>query len=142
MPIISNRTTLSIATRTPDSDTAAAFAALKWTQVKGVRSVGDIGVTWQTVERFVVGDAQPTQVRVAASSQSVALELIRIDDAGQDALYLAAYGAETAFRIIEPDGRTHYFRGLVTAWQNGGLTAGSLAVHQVSVAMQSPLITQ
>ena len=142
MPIVSNRTTLSIANRAPDTDTVSDFAALTWTQVKGVRSVGDIGVTWQTVERFVVNDAQPTQVRVAASSQSVALELIRIDDSGQDAMYLAAYGNETAFRIVDPDGRTHYFRGLVKSWQNGGLTAGILAVYQVSIAIQSTLITQ
>ena len=49
---------------------------------------------------------------------------------------------ETAFRIVDPDGRTHYFRGLVTSWQNGGLTAGILAVYQVSIAIQSTLITQ
>ncbi len=140
MPVASNRTTIYVSTRTPDADTLAGFAALPFTQVRGVRMVGDFGHAWQTQERFVVGDERPTQVKGAFSAQSISLELYRLDDAGRAILRDAA--GEVSLRIVEPDGETHYFRALVTSFMRGGFSPGSLADHKLTLSIQSTPITQ
>lgn len=109
-PTVASGTTLSVCAALPATKDQAGFAALTYTQIRGVRSVADIGKTHQTAQRNPIGSPFSYQTRVGYSSGNVPLELIRIADAGQAILRAAVdASASYSYRLTQPDGMTLYF---------------------------------
>lgn len=139
-PVIANGSTLHISTGS--ASTAEGYETLSWVQVRGVRSVPEITDSWQTAERFVVGDTRPVQVRTARAALQLQLELARCDDAGQQMLR-AALDDVTArsFCVRLPDGVRYYFSAQVNSVSHSGLSPGSLAELRVALAIQGDIIS-
>lgn len=141
-PIISNGSTLAVSTVLPASYDASGFAALTFTQIRGVRTVGDIGKQWRTAERNVAGAQRVDTVRAGGyASGSLQLELVRITDAGQDALRAAIDATVSySYRLTQPDGKTLYFSAAAISRQHGGFTAGSIADTKMTLSLDSDIV--
>lgn len=116
-------TTFSISTTVPAStvDTTGEYAALSWTAVGGIRTLGEFGDESQLVKFEVIGDGRTRQL--AGSKDAGVIEcMCAFDslDTGQLAM-IAAFdsGNEYAFRVVPNDGVTtdsiFYFKGPVTS---------------------------
>ena len=141
MPTSLAGSTLAVSRSTPADVTAAGFAVLSYTQIKGVKVVGEIGNQYATTTRNHIGLARPYQTMSGLAELSVQVELIRIADAGQDALR-AAVGVDAAcsYRAMRPDGSILYFTAQVNGLMNGGFTSTSIAEQKCNLAVLSKVI--
>lgn len=116
-------TSFRISTTVPAAtvDTTAEYAALTYTNVGGLRTLGEFGDESQLVKFEIIGDGRTRTL--AGSKDGGVLECLcafDLTDAGQLAM-IAAFDAnnEYAFRIEPDDGVTtnsvFYFKGPVTA---------------------------
>lgn len=141
MPTSLAGSTLAVAQSMPTDVTAAGFAALSYTQVKGVKVVGEIGNQYATTVKNCIGMARPYQTMSGLAELSVQVELIRIADVGQDMLR-AVVGLDVAYsyRVTRPDGSKIYFTAQVNGLMNGGFTSTSIAEQKCSMAVLSKVI--
>ena len=141
MPTSLAGSTLAVAQSTPTDVTAAGFAALSYTQVKGVKVLGEIGNQYATTVKNCIGMARPHQTMSGLAELSVQVELIRIADAGQDVLR-AVVGLDVvySYRVTRPDGSKIYFTAQVNGLMNGGFTSTSIAEQKCSMAVLSKVI--
>ncbi|PIG31059.1 hypothetical protein CLU93_5411 [Janthinobacterium sp. 35] len=141
MPTSLAGSTLAVSQATPADVTAAGFAALSYTQIKGVKVVGEVGTQYATSTRNCIGLARPYQAMAGLAELSLQVELIRIADAGQDVLR-AMVGLESAcsYRATRPDGSLIYFTAQVNGLMNGSFTSGSIAEQRCNMAVLSKVI--
>lgn len=141
MPTSLAGSTLAVSRSTPADVTAAGFSALSFTQIKGVKVVGELGTQYATTTRNYIGLARPYQAMSGLAELSLQVELIRIADAGQD-IIRAAVGVEPgySYRATRPDGSLIYFTAQVNALMNGGFTSTSIAEQKCSMAVTSKVI--
>ena len=141
-------TTFGISTTVPAStvDTAGEFAALTYTTVGGVRTLGEFGDESQLVKFEVIGDGRTRQL--AGSKDAGVLEcLCAFDDtdAGQLAM-VAAFdaGNEYAFRVEADNGTISnsiwYFIGPVTAKRVVAGENNSVLSIRFNVAVNSAVV--
>lgn len=111
-------TCLSISAALPATHDDAGFAALTWTEVGELETLGDVILNRQTgtFTRLYSGDSSVIKGGEEATTITPVLGLDR-GDAGQ-AIAAAAYKSpnDYAFRITESDGDKVYFVGKVTSW--------------------------
>ena len=132
-------TTLSVCAALPETLTQAGYEALTFTQVKGVRSVGDIGKTHQTLENRTIGKV-PYNQRVGIDINTLQLELFRIDDAGQYLLRAAVDDADSySYRVVAP-GLTRYFTAGCSARLPGTGDSKTICDTRVTLEIDSEVI--
>ena len=140
--------TFGISTTVPAStvDTAGEYAALTYTSVGGLRTLGEFGDESQLVRFEVIGDGRTRQL--AGSKDAGVLEcLCAFDDtdAGQLAM-VAAFdaGNEYAFKVEADNGVTTnsiwYFKGPVTAKRVVAGENNSVLSIRFNVAVNSEVI--
>lgn len=140
-PTLSNGTRLSVSTAPPLSPDRAGYEALSFTQIRGARTVGDIGKTWRTVDRAVMGSSRADTVRDGVhSGGTVQVELYRVPDAGQDILRSAVEAGSYSYRLVQPDGLTLFFTAEAISRLHGGFTPGSFADTKMVLAIDSDII--
>ena len=141
MPTSLAGSTLAVSRATPADVTAAGFAALSYTQIKGVKVVGELGTQYATSTRHHIGLVRPYQAMSGLAELSRHVELIRIADAGQDMLRTLV-GLESAccYRVTRPDGSLIYFAAQVNSLMNGGFTPTSIAEQKCNMAVLSKVI--
>ena len=141
MPTSLAGSTLAVSRSTPTEATSAGFAALSYTQVKGVKVFGEIGNQYATTVKNCIGMDRPYQAMSGLAELSVQVELIRIVDTGQDMLR-GAVGLDAAcsYRVTRPDGSQVYFTAQVNGLMNGGFTSTSIAEQKCSMAVLSKVI--
>lgn len=130
---------LLVAPTRPGAQTLAAYAALEYTQVRGVKVVGELGNQYATVPRNHIGLVRPYQAMTGALAElSLQIELIRIADAGQDILR-AAVGITPGYSYCarRPDGSELYFSGEMNTLMNGAFEAKSIAEQRCTMAVTS-----
>lgn len=138
-PISLVGSTLLVAPARPAAQTLAAYAALTYTQVRGVKVVGELGNQYATVPRNHIGLVRPYQAMTGALAElSLQIELIRIADAGQDILR-AAVGITPGYSYCarRPDGSELYFSGEMNTLMNGAFEAKSIAEQRCTIAVTS-----
>lgn len=141
MPTSLAGSTLAVAQATPVDVTASGFAVLSYTQVKGVKVLGEIGNQYATTLKNCIGMARPYQTMSGLAELSVQVELIRIADVGQD-LLRAVVGIDAAcsYRVTRPDGSKIYFTAQVNGLMNGGFTSTSVAEQKCNLTVLSKVI--
>lgn len=132
-----------IATSLPaDLTSAAAYLALPWVRMRGVRVVGDMQSQREVQIESVVGIDYPL-VRVGAQKATeLTLELIRLpDDEGQQQL-LAAFnaGASVSLCVKDCKGDTAYFSAVIGVFSRGGMQRGGLADRKATLTLLAPPI--
>jgi hypothetical protein len=104
------------------TDTTAEFAALSWTEVGLVESLGEYGDQSSSVTFAVIGDGRTRKAKGARDAGSVTITVAHdTTDAGQAALIAAeATYNNFAFKVVLPNrlnvtgtDEIQYFRGLV-----------------------------
>jgi len=130
---------LMVAPTRPGAQTLAAYAALEYAQVRGVKVVGELGNQYATVPRNHIGLVRPYQAMTGALAElSLQIELIRIADAGQDILR-AAVGVVPGYTycVRRPDGSELYFSAQINALMNGAFDAKSIAEQRCAMTVTS-----
>src|SRR5690242_14570483 len=104
------------------TDTAAEFAALTWTEIGLIESIGEFGDQSSSVTGAVIGDGRMRKAKGARDAGELAITVFHAgDDVGQAALEAAeASYANFAFKVVLPNrlnatgtDEIRYFRGLV-----------------------------
>lgn len=120
---------------------AAAFGALHFKQVRGVRVFGALASQYQTVAYQPIGAKVSFLRRVARAPQSLQLDLYRIADAGQDLLRTATKEDRPySFRIDVPQIGPHFFVAKASSRSLSGGTGSDLAGVSVTLELESPII--
>lgn len=141
MPTSLAGSTFAVSRSTPADATAAGFAALRFTQIKGVKVIGELGNQYATTIRNCIGLARPHQAMSGLAELSLQVELIRIADDGQDVLR-SVVGLDSAcsYRATRPDGSLIYFTAQVNGLMNGGFTSGSIAEQKCNMSVLSKVV--
>lgn len=109
-------TCLSVSAAAPTTHDAAGFAALTWTQVGELESIGELKITHATVTfaSLCTGKTSVTKGAEEAVTVPVVVALDR-DDAGQTLMTTArkSLTALYSFKIAESNGDIVYFRAYV-----------------------------
>ena len=141
MPISLAGSTLAVSRATPSDVTAAGFAVLSYTQIKGVKLIGELGTQYATTMTNAIGQIRPYQAMTGLAELSLQVELIRIADAGQDVLRaVVGLAAACSYRATRPDGSLIYFTAQVNGLMNGGFTPASIADQKCNMAVLSKVI--
>lgn len=123
-PVTTSGTRVFISTIavTNATDTLAEFAALTWTEIGLIETIGDFGDEASTVNFSAIGDGRVRKSKGARDAGTMALTCaFDAADVGQNALDAAEQtNSNYAFRVVFNDGPTAsysdtivYFRGLV-----------------------------
>lgn len=141
MPTIANGTGLSICMALPATLDQAAYEVLSFVQIRGARTVGDIGDQYQTGVADLIGALRPVQMRTGLAAQTIAVELFRIADAGQSLLRAAIDApGSCSFQLRASDGLTMYFTAAVSSRLHGTFQSGSIADTKLSLEVDSPVL--
>lgn len=134
-------TTFAVAAFLPAAYTEAGFAALTYTQIRGIKLIGDIVRQYETTKRDVIGEEVPYNQRTGRAAVSADVEVIRITDAGQ-AVLLAAFSAlwSYSFRLTRRDGSVMYFTAKPSDWSSGGFSPSSIADNRCTLQIDSEVI--
>ena len=136
-PISMAGSMLLVAPARPAAQSLAGYIALQYTQVRGVKVVGELGVQYATTTRKDIGMERPYQAMTGALAElSLQVELIRIADPGQDILR-AAVGLVPGYSYCarRPDGTEIYFSAEVNALMNGAFDPKSIAEQRCTMAV-------
>ena len=140
-PTIAAGSTFAICSTLPATYTQAGYAALTFTVVRGVRSVGEVGTQWQTTTRNDIGLSYSYTKRVGKAAATLQLEMLRITDAGQTMLRAAVDAATSyAYRIVSSDGNTQYFTAAAISRTQAPITSASLNSTNMTLAIDSLII--
>lgn len=119
-PVVAAGTRIYISASGPSAFTAAAFAALPWTKINGVRVAGELGNNWLTRDDEPLDDSGLTVKKKTFLSQiPLKLEVINlVEDSGQAILQEASgVNLSVCIYIHRKDGGKRYFAGQVTSYQ-------------------------
>lgn len=140
MPTVASGTTLSVSQALPATVNQAGFAALAYTQIRGMRSIPDIGEQYQTQPDNTIGRVRPVNRKVGLAALSLPLELIRIADVGQMVLRAAlTMSVSYSYRLTQVDGLVMYFTAGATSRMLGGFSSG-IADTKIMLEIDSAII--
>ena len=140
---ISAGSTISVSANAPLNRTAAEFGALTYTQIRGVRSVGDIGRVNETFQsRPLYG--KPSNVSVGSGVQSLTLELYRwISDGGQNIVIgLSGTRFEYSFKVVDAAGVVSYFTATSSQNAAGIGNGSSITDNRITLDLTSEVVTE
>lgn len=117
--------TLSISTTVQNDDLdLAGFQGLTYTKVSGVGSVGEYGISTNTLTHDTWDTLVAQKAKGITNAGDPAVEVARtIGDPGQEAMNIAGAANNYdnyAFKITNQDGSVDYLRGLVTGPTRSG----------------------
>lgn len=134
--------TLSIAAATPATEDVAAYAALTWTEIGNVVSMGELGDESEDVSFDLLKTGRRTHVNGVKDVGEVAVTIeVESADAGQ-VILRAANNTNTShsFRVTDTDGETRYFYGLVANLKDMERTASTYKGQTLAIRGQSAIV--
>ena len=136
-------TTVAIATGIPATFDKAGYEALTWVQIKGIVSVGAIGVTDAITDVPNLETGFTKGVKGARVGDVISMPIAQVTgDPGQVAAEAAAAGfTEYSFRINEPGPLTQYFSGLPMNWKRNERSTSSYAGYNLDVRLNYVPVT-
>jgi hypothetical protein len=131
--------TLSVSAAIPATYDAVGFAALTYTAVGEVSSVGDRGQTYEDVTFTTLADRATKHLKGTSDQPETAIELIiNRADAGQVLLKAASDSdAQYAFKIEYNNGEVDYFQALVYSFMTVGGDSNTVRTGTVNVRLDS-----
>lgn len=133
---------LAISAGTPATDNAAGYAALTYTNVKGIESIGTFGSTFEVVN-FQPLDGPLEKHKGPANNGSLNPRYaIDTTDAGQTLLRTAGDDASSklyAFQITLPDGAKRQFGGRVFGNPENVEGAASILTGSPAIEISTPI---
>ena len=108
-PFTNNGTRFYIANALPLTLTIAGYNLAIFTQIIGVRSIGEIGNSHEAIDFNTIGNIRYSK-KMGRAALSVPIELINLAGAGQSMINaLVNTNSASAFKIIATDNTTYYF---------------------------------
>ena len=139
-PFVNNGTLFYISASLPATYDSAGYAALAWTQIRGVRSIGDLGAAYETFESNVIGGIHHNK-RSGKAINTIQLEVIKIDDAGQTLLKSAFNStASYSYRCVAVDGAIYYFTAGCSYRMNNAGQSATIADIKTTLELDSELL--
>lgn len=135
---------------TTTTDTATEYAALTWTEIGLVESLGEFGDEASVVNFASLNDGRQRKAKGVRDAGNLALTVARdASDPGQDALIAAeATNNKFAFKVTYPDRVTptgtdgiDYFRALVSSKRNNVGSADSVIRRSFMLGIDSEIVS-
>jgi len=139
-PFTNAGTLFYISATLPASYDAAGYGNLSFTQIRGIRSTGDIGEAYQTFDYNPIIGTRYNK-RSGKLAKSLNAEIIIIDDAGQSLLKAALTSVNAySYKVLCVDGVIYYFTAECSQrFRNIG-QANSLADLKLTLEINSELL--
>ena len=137
--------TWSVSASQPASENEAGYAALSYTEVNDVESLGAIGPTFEdvTFTPLKTGIAQHRKGGVDYGSLSVSMATNE-DDAGQTLVAAGVDGANKnvvySHKITLQDGAVRYFQGQIFSNPENVGTASDIIKNEVNVMLSTGIV--
>lgn len=135
---------LYIATGIPATFDRAGYNAMAWTQVKGVVSIGSIGVTDGIIDVPDLETGFTKGVKGARTGTVIAVAMREIKGDPGQAAFKAACNAftEYSFKILEPaaSGEVEYISGLPHDWQRNERSTTAYAGFTANLRSNYPSV--
>jgi hypothetical protein len=101
----------------PATYDAPGMAAVSFTQIAEVVSLGSFGKKYNVVKHLPIDSRQTIKRKGSFDSGSLAVKVAHTSDSGQALLQAASNSDLTnAFKIVLPTGKIEYFTGVVTEY--------------------------
>lgn len=135
-------TTISISASLPATEDAAGYAALTFTAIGGVISVGEIGDTYEGSSYSELNTGRSITVKGAASGGTIDVPYIPdYSDAGQAIVDTAlTLDNDYSIEIVRSDGLTEYFQGRIMSRRNASAEASSVRQRTFSIAINTATV--
>jgi len=137
-------TKLYIATGIPATFDKTGYEAMTWAQVKGVVSIGAIGVTDNIIDVPDLETGFTKGVKGARAGDVIPVAMREIKtDAGQDAMKAACEAfVEYSFKIVEPtaSGEVEYITGLPHDWKRNERSTTAYAGYTAAIKANYPSV--
>lgn len=135
---------LYIATGAPATFDKAGYEALAWTQVRGIVSIGAVGVTDNIIDVPDLETGFTKGVKGARAGDVIPVAMREIkSDAGQDALAAACLAfTEYSFKILEPtaSAEVEYLTGLPHDWKRNERSTTAYAGFTAAIKANYPSV--
>jgi hypothetical protein len=139
-PFVNNGNTFYISSALPATYDNTGYAALTYTQIRGIRAIGDIGVTYETFDNNVIGGIRNNKKR-GISANSISIEVIKIDDAGQTLLKaLLTSTTSYSFKVVLIDGTIYYFTAACSYRMANAGESGAIHIIKCVLDLDSTLL--
>lgn len=136
-------TKLAISAGVPTAQTAAAYAALTYTEIGKIEQIGAFGATTETVNFQPLRG--PQEQHKGGTSYGTLSPAVAHDDAdaGQELMRTASddeTNALFAFEVEFPDGSKRYFQGRVFGYPENVGAANSMLMANPSVGLSTRVV--
>lgn len=135
---------------TNTTDTAAEYAALTWTEVGLIETLGEFGDESNEVTFAVLGDGRIRKAKGARNAGTLAITVAHAsDDTGQQAMIAAeATYSNYAFKVVLPNrlnatgtDEIQYFRGLVMSKRQNIGNNDNVVRRTFNLGVNSEIVT-
>ncbi len=139
-PFVNNGNTFYICAALPATYDSAGYAALTWTQIRGIRSTGELGDQFDTIDYNVIGGIRHNK-KTGTAANSVPIELVKFDNAGQAMLRtLIGLTSSYSFKCLTMDGTIYYFTAACTMRKANVGEGASIADIKATLELDSALL--
>jgi hypothetical protein len=139
-PFVNNGNTFYICATLPATYDSAGYAALAWTQIRGIRVIGDMGIAYDTIDMNVIGGIRHNK-KSGTLANSIAIEMIKIDDAGQTLLKaLIDLTSSYSFKCLTVDGTIYYFTASCSYRMANAGESGAIHITKTTLDLDSALL--
>jgi hypothetical protein len=139
-PFVNNGNLFYISASLPATYDNAGYSALSYTQVRGIKVVGDIGVNYDIVDFNVIGGIRHNK-KVGLLANSIQIEVFKIDDAGQSLLKVLLSASVTySFKFLLVDGTAYYFTAACSYRGNNAGESSNIHITKLTLDLDSELL--
>ena len=130
------------ATLAADPKDASDYAALTWTEIKGVASVGEIGPIYEVLTHSDLKDGVTRKAHGSLNNGDPAIQYRVIElDAGQIIINSALIGRTTiAFKVTRASGLIQYFEGIISSAPTNEATGAAIYAKSSNIGVSSSLV--
>ena len=121
---------------------SAAYAALTWTEITGVASVGEIGPIYEVLTFSDLKDGVTRKAHGTLNNGDPAMQYRVIElDPGQIIVNDALTARTTiAFKVTRASGLIQYFEGIISSAPTNEATGSAIYAKSSNVGVSSPLV--
>jgi hypothetical protein len=139
-PFVNNGNLIYISSALPATYDNAGYSALTYTQIRGIKVIGDIGVTYETADFNVIGAVRQNK-KVGKQANSIQIEVFKIDDAGQTLLKaLLSASVSYSFKVLLVDGTIYYFTAACSARTSNAGESSNVHITRLTLDLDSELL--
>ncbi len=137
---ISAGTKFYISASLPATYDLATISALTFTQINGIRAIGDIAMTYSVIENRPIGKPARNELG-GLESASLPVEIYRFSDAGQALVDVSVKSKTTcSYMLVEPDGTVQYFTAVISSRLKGVGTNKDLRDSRLTLQLNNAII--